>query len=417
VNIQAAWKFIYSPLEVATKLGYDDYKQRTLTRKTSNLRRRSLVNSLMLLVDRALQLLQKRPQAPVLFIGLYSRELIKQLSAHRPVLVVIKGMSERVWCIRNGIPYISGVTWDNTLTNLYALDSECSFPHTQQALLDTLREIDVFVRDTAFQLVVSFNNTSFLNRAIAWKVKELGIPVMSVQHGLVNYSTFAPDLMDGGISDYWLVWGECHKKICATASGLPTERIFALYPKKLKPALQAMTQRFDRSTMTACLLGQPLQYLNTQYGQYQTNIISAITTVCRDKGIALFYRPHPRENRNDVIREFPDLVLTPPTESIQQALQKYDIFLGSFTTALVEAATQGKIAIQLKSGETSEIIGTDGGVYYLDCNESALAAFFAKILQGEVRNIPVSHEFLACHDDLGSRFDAIVRSIAIPIIA
>ena len=179
-----------------------------------------------------------------------------------------------------------------------------------------------------------------INRVWAFWANKLNIKVVCMQHGVFS-SKASLEIMERNIVDHYITLGDKQSNIIKSI--IPKRKHINLFESssfscKLK----------NKKTISICFIG-------TDYERYSEagkinkekvldiymNLINAIS---QDNGVEykLFYKSHPSEAKGNKIMRL--------SKMIQKTdYDKIDIFFGAASTLLMELASLGKCAIQLRS--------------------------------------------------------------------
>jgi hypothetical protein len=315
-------------------------------------------------------------------IGLLRLELVR-------VSVLVHGQRDLLNCLQNRLPFVIGWRWSAGLLQSYRLGSnDASNPQLRSTILD--------IRDTLARaqpkLIVLDNDSLPLQRAILYAARQLQIPVATIQHGIFMASAES-NIMDGYCTDYMLVWGRFFKDLYVRRGILPDDKVHVLgYPYRITMP-KPISSRTKRPVV--CFLGQPWEHYDEHLREPKRRIILSVTRACRRFGLPLVYRPHPTESRAQLVDEHIGLKLTPRRESLAEAIARHECFVSINSTALVEAALGGKIAVQIRddafSADNFEELGAG---YSLNSDEAVVHEFFREVSRGAIVSAPVSNDYI-----------------------
>ncbi|CAN5905366.1 hypothetical protein BH24DEI2_BH24DEI2_04040 [soil metagenome] len=289
---------------------------------------------------RPLEALNARTGRPVdiLFMGVRFAELILAVNIKYKVSVVVQGQGDLLWCLRHRLSFLLAWEWRAELLQAYR-----SQRGMDEKVDGVVSSIAATLQGLNPRALVLENDSLFLERAFVRAARAAAVTSFTIQDGL--FMNMAPaHVMHGHSTDYMLVWGDFFKHLYVDKGILPLERVEVLgYPHSL-PERRSSTKK---QNPTVCLLGQPFETYDETLRKPRYEMIEHVATACEAVGLVLVYRPHPAENRAAVKREFPTLAMTNPSESLQQTIHDKAIFFSLNSTALVEAALQGKVAVQV----------------------------------------------------------------------
>jgi hypothetical protein len=177
-------------------------------------------------------------------------------------------------------------------------------------------------------------------KLMALVAKELGIPIVEIQHGIYSDKKMVP----GKYVDYVFVWGTYFKNLYLKSKLKQDSEIRVLgYPYSLQ---QEKPIQYNKRVV---YLGQKLELYGESFFNTKKDTLNNLNSLCRDLGLELIYRPHPSEDLNFLKLNLPGVKFTPNGETLEDTLKNNDIFLAFNSTALTEAALNSKISIQLKN--------------------------------------------------------------------
>lgn len=175
-------------------------------------------------------------------------------------------------------------------------------------------------------------------KLMALVAKELGIPLVEIQHGIYSDKKMVP----GKYVDYVFVWGTYFKNLYLKSKLKRDSEIRVLgYPYSIQ---QEKNIQYNKRVV---YLGQNLELYGESFFNTKKNTLIKLKSLCSDLGLELIYRPHPSEDLNFLKLNLPGIKFTPNGEKLEDTLINNDIFIAFNSTALTEAALNSKICIQL----------------------------------------------------------------------
>jgi len=218
-----------------------------------------------------------------------------------------------------------------------------------------------------------------IERLIIFAAKRAGVKSITIQDGIFFGSL--GEHIHGGYADFACVWGEYFKRLYIQ-KGLFPEHISVIgYPYiRMLSTIKCSRDinRNKRLSTNVCFLGQPWHNYSTKLEAIAKNIFNNIFAICVRNKFACFYRAHPGENREQLLKEQINLITK--DETLEETFQKYSIFVSISSTALVEASMFGKVAIQVIDNafcqENFESLGICNAIY----NDSNLESHFLKVV-------------------------------------
>ncbi len=181
------------------------------------------------------------------------------------------------------------------------------------------------------------------NRLVVLVARELGIPTVEIQHGIYQSNCIWPT---GLHVDYVFVWGQYFADNYVRRGIRTADKIKVLgYPFELPPS---GTGAKKERLLLVYFGGDFEKYVP---GQLQTKLdtVRGLKAICESAGLAFAYRPHPGDDRENLSSLMPEVTFTSAGETLQESIDRGDIFVSFNSTALLEAALQEKLIVQLLS--------------------------------------------------------------------
>ena len=179
-----------------------------------------------------------------------------------------------------------------------------------------------------------------INRVWAFWANKLNIKVVCVQHGIFS-SRVKLETIERDIVDYYITLGDKQSNIIKSI--IPKRKHVNLFESssfscKLK----------NKKTISICFIGTDYERYSEAGKKKKEKVldiyIELVNALSQDKDIEykFFYKMHPSETKGNKIMRL--------SKMIQKAdYDKIDIFFGTASTLLMELASLGKCAIQLRS--------------------------------------------------------------------
>ncbi len=249
-----------------------------------------------------------------------------------------------------------------------------------------------------------------LERAISMVAKTLGIPTTTIQDGVFS-SKIDPALLFGEASDSFLVWGNHCKQLLVAGETMNASSIYEVgypYPIKQLPQI-AKTVGVQKSVV---FLGQNFETFSLDLSEAKQRLAHLVHASCVELGLDFKYRPHPGEARESLLDFVPEASLLPKDEPLLSVFSQYDCFVGLTSSALVEAALHGKIAIQIYEEIFKfDHLGELGACHCCDANAVAISDLLKGFAEGCLLPLPVNSEYISVPTDIEARFVEIYRTI------
>ena len=352
---------------------------------------------------RPLETLNAKTGRPVdiLFVGVKFANLILFTNARYKVSVVVQGQRDLLWCLRHKLSFLLTWKWRAALLQAYASqDAHKQVNGVVAGIATTLSRLEPCA-------LVLENDSLFLERAFVRAAQAVNVPSFTVQDGLFM-SAAPPHVMHGHLTDYMLVWGDFFKDLYVRKGILPAERVEVLgYP--YVPAEQRGTTH--RDGVSVCIVGQPFENYDEALRKPRYEMVSHVMAACEAAGLSVVYRPHPAENREAVERAFPNLTMTKPLESLQETIHNNAVFFSLTSTALVEAALQGKVAVQVRNRHfVADDFETLGVCKSIEDDVATMTAFLRE-QKADLHAFPVSPAYIDTSGQPGERLSEILKSL------
>jgi hypothetical protein len=207
--------------------------------------------------------------------------------------------------------------------------------------------------DFAIEKYLARNNfTSFIydtpttiNNLLAYYFRKQGKKVIYLQHGIYQLSNYKIDAATKSLATGYVVWGEAFKQLFID-NGIHKSIIrVGCINKPVKPAASIVKSK------TVCFFGLPLTKFNDEVCEEMLESISKVNSACEEYGYRLIYKPHPMENVEDTKQRFKTANIQVPILSqkltMHSTLNAHNMFVGFYSTTLIEAGIQNKKALQI----------------------------------------------------------------------
>ncbi|MDG3065881.1 hypothetical protein [Thauera mechernichensis] len=268
------------------------------------------------------------------FWGTKFRELI--LGLNKKEVCIIGGPKQALFCLRNGIPFIAS-------TQLWK-ELHIGIQHNHyrtQKITSLIKKAEIQLEMTAGHdaMLVVDNDSLPMQRAVILSAHLAGLKTVCIQHGIFQ-SKSPGHIMDGWTADLFLAINS-HQRDMLITKGLAPDKIYIMgfHSSPYQPKRPTAPPKERK----VCFLGQPWTKYGTDRGQRYFEILRAVTTALENNNINLFYKPHPWERGSAHLKDIRNVIDTPLNASIEE----YDVFISITSTALLEVATAGRVAIQV----------------------------------------------------------------------
>lgn len=185
-----------------------------------------------------------------------------------------------------------------------------------------IEEIGKTILCSGARVVVLKNDQLYLERAIIWACRELRIPTIVMQHGILN-SKAERFLNVGDWADERVVWGEWFKRLMNSYD--LSAKVWT-YPKVVTKA--------PKTPRSVCILG-PTPRAD----------VRKVKRACRLLNIPVSYRTHPSAETPS--KRVQGIKTTEPKTPIWNDIKNHTHFISHMSTSLMEAGLAGRVSIQL----------------------------------------------------------------------
>ncbi len=191
------------------------------------------------------------------------------------------------------------------------------------------------------KVIVLSHENSPETKLITLVARELRIPTIEIQHGAYSGQQ---KIFTSYYTDYVFVWGEYFKNLYLKFKVKKENQIRVLgYP------IEILKQNQIRYNKRVVYLGQPLELYDNNILNLKKDVLKKINSLCNELGFHFIYRPHYGEDINFLKTHLQTLEFCPNNEKLEDTIRDNDIFISFNSTALIEAALNHKISIQLKN--------------------------------------------------------------------
>ncbi|MFC1499690.1 hypothetical protein ACFL6T_01580 [Candidatus Zixiibacteriota bacterium] len=347
-------------------------------------------------------------EVDILFLGTSFLHLMLQTRSRHSIASLVEEKHDLRMVRRHAIP--PGFAW-KWKVDLYRAYTATTDTRRRELLELTVADIERTLRRFSPRVVVLKNDSLFLERAVITAARSLGIPAVTIQHGLFM-RVIESSLFDGYWTDHMLVWGEVFRDLYLENDILPEGRVHVLgYPFPVTP----IPARSIDDPPTICLLGQPWELYVESLREMKYQVISTLRDACARMEIDLIYRPHPAEQRDALINSFPSLRLTSESATLGEAINSYDYFLSWTSTALIEAALHGRSAAQIRSDAVPmDDFSAIGACFQIEGNEEGIVRYLEGVKRSEYPPMAVNDRYVHITADPGEEFSIIFQNITDP---
>lgn len=380
----------------------DDFKNKLLQIWGSGTKKYKKYKFLIEFIDKnynfVIRLFKKKKRRRVLFYALKCPALLQALRKSKKYDVIIGALTlqDRIYAIKKLMEYVSftdlgtpifGYIKTNNKNNVSLLIKK-----TKKKLLKLKPKI-----------IILWNDSLPLERAIIYVARDLGIITVDIQHGIYN-SDIKPT--DGGIANYLLVWGKFFEELYLKYKFKIPEDIYIVgYPYKIKHIKEKHNKR-------VYYLGQDFDRLNKSLLKVKIETINKLSNICKKLGLEFIYRPHPSDDIK-LLKKYLKVKFSSKKEKLENVFSKGTIFISFSSTSLVEAAIYGKICIQLRNYPLKRDNFEKLGICKTFDNFHDLEKYLKRIVESNFKKdvTPFNRNYIYIPKDPGKRFLEILSKI------
>lgn len=190
-----------------------------------------------------------------------------------------------------------------------------------------------------------YDTPTTLNNFLAYFFKKQGKKVIYLQHGIYQLKNYELDAATKNFANGFVVWGEAFKNLFIR-NGVAADRIrVGCINKSVKKS------RNYSADKNICFLGLPLTKFSDEVREEALVVIRRTNEACVSAGYEMVYKPHPMENIADTKQRFAEhnihVRIISVKQNLQNTLNKYNFFIGFYSTGLIEASMLHKKALQI----------------------------------------------------------------------
>ena len=235
---------------------------------------------------------------------------------------------------KNNIYYFPFVKQARDLTNGFLNEKD-------HEILKSLDQIKTNLKKIKPKLIVLNDSSLPINRAIIQVSKELGIYTIEIQHAIYPYEM---KILPGSGTDFVYVWGEFFKKMYEHQKIRDNNSIKILgYPFKTN----FNNKLLPNKKLTLYYLAQGFQYENIKNLDRLLENALYLKNLSNTLNITFKCKLHPNSPKVLLDKILPHVECNPINQTMKNAITDGDIFVSFNSTALIEAAFQGKKCFQL----------------------------------------------------------------------
>lgn len=266
----------------------------------------------------------------IFFKGDRFKQFISETKKEFPVGMIVSGISDRLYAIKNFIPYISFSPFYKYVDKYFKTGDKKYLKEVTQKMGTLLKKRDI-------DSIVLWNDCFPLDRALILEARKKNIPTIQIQVGL-HISTYQPE--NGREADFIFVWGDFFRDMYDQYNVRDKKNIYTLgYPREIKKF--PSTKKIKR----VVYLGQNIEKFNSSLFKTKIDTINQLNQLCKKNKLCFKYRPHPNDDIKSILKEIPKLNLS--IGKLEETFKEADILVSFYSTSLVEGAMAGKICIQL----------------------------------------------------------------------
>lgn len=274
-----------------------------------------------------------KKQSKYIFVSNRFNDLIEELP--RDKVLVLGGPKQAFYCWKHGIAF-----WSN-----------CDL---RSSLYDGLREKDKIGRVeqkwrylTEFfknhfndqTVVIAGNDSLPMERLHIAAARDAGLLTICIQHGLFQQAS-PSHIFDGKFADRMFVFDQ-HFHDILVEKGVPAEGMCVMgYHSNPYSPKRNLGQKGNRKV---CFLGGAWRHYDIALHQKYFDLLIILFGVFRDNGVKCYYKPHPLECGQQYLKKIDNVF----NGTLNQAFERFDVFVSLTSTALYEATLAGRVAIQI----------------------------------------------------------------------
>ncbi|MBE3594364.1 MAG: hypothetical protein IMX04_04915 [Candidatus Carbobacillus altaicus] len=271
------------------------------------------------------------------FWGNKYTEIITSLS--KSEVCVIGGPKQLLFCLKHRIKFIPCMRmWDVLLLSIVN-NMEDNTGKLDKLIGNLSSKIDKF---KSYKSVLVVDNDSLpMQRSVITAARQANLDeIICIQDGLFQ-SKSPKEFFHGWFSDRFFVINEIQKQLLID-KGMDEKKIHVMgFHKSTYKPKRPLSKANDRKV---CFLGQPWLKYGDKQGLRYLEIVASLSDSLRELGYLIYYKPHPWENQLALLDNKFDGVYK---GSLENAIEEYDVFISITSTALLEVAASGRIAIQV----------------------------------------------------------------------
>jgi hypothetical protein len=396
---------IFDHFRLRTALGESLYEEESYLRpyKTYELKWRyfgSVFSGLEALATR-----DTKP-APLAFVGGLFGDLIRDSSQNRRVAFFDVGLGDYAVARQYGMS--AQPVWRERfeLHKIY-LSFRKSQQLDQAAVKRVIAGFQRRLERLEVQTLVLWNDVLFVERCMILAARNLEIPSFVIQHGLYMSDQADARIIGGNWADHVLTWGQFFSDMFVEAGIASRDQVKLLgYPRAFIP----LPQREIADFPIVCLLGQDWERYGTDLEKGKIRFTQNVIDASKLVGLPLVYRPHPGESRAWILKYFPQVDLTPASESLVDAFFKYDVFISLTSTALIEAGMHGRIALELIDPSFKQDDFAQIGACHSRLNQVETVTEFLKLVKSkELGAFPLREHYVWRSSNLAGQLQKVLQ--------
>ncbi|MGE8167411.1 hypothetical protein ACQKO7_04215 [Pseudomonas putida] len=267
------------------------------------------------------------------FWGHKYEELI--LGLDRAQICILGGPKQLKFCLRHGIGFIPVMhLWGPLYSGLVNL----SFRSSLKGSDTVTRQFCRFSSKRAFFVVD--NDSLPMQRTMLAAFNDAGVgKSICIQHGIFQSKTPA-HILDGWCADTFFVMDDNQRSVMLN-HGMDSQklRVMGFYKSPYLPSRPLSVG----ATRKICFFGQPwIRYGGERANKYFEHL-SKIQKLSTTLGLEFHYKLHPWEKGLDYVKNIEGQIDC----TMDRAIENYDVFISLTSTALLEAAVAGRVAVQI----------------------------------------------------------------------
>lgn len=287
---------------------------------------------------------EENAKAKILFQGVKYKYIVESISNNYDIII----WGYFPYAFKNSFDYIE-VPFPPPFPSL---DTKCPTLKQVRKMQKIIEKDMDFVKNLLLKIspnIIVLRTDSFpVDRMLVMAAKELGIPTINIQDGISQSNL---PLLHGRAADYVFVWGNYFRDLYIKQNVKPSSKIKVLgYPYEFiqdSSSHLSLNPNVGSKNFTLYYLGQNFEVCNKDLLDIKVETINYLNKICERLGLRFIYRPHPGDDRTLMRKKAFNVEFAPQNETLEESINKGDIFVAFSSTSLIEASLNSKLTIQL----------------------------------------------------------------------